>query len=171
MARRKHYYMGADDMYGGFGQGWSPTITGPLVGGGAAQAGTLAAKWFGRTRPGIAKWAPTIGTVLGAAASGVLWFTGRRDAAISGMLTAALIGIPRQMEDLLGVGAMKDYLGVITAEQEMSGYLGDDGMGQNIELLDAGTGGALGVITAEQEMNGAGDVDLLGGGFGANFLS
>jgi hypothetical protein len=162
-------------------------IAGPLIGGGVAQVGTLATRLLFKDSPLLQKYAPIIGTALGAAASGAMMLSPRfKSTGISGIITAALVGIPRQIEDLLMGSAMKDYLGVITAEQEMAGYgLGDEyagygfgdeyaGLGaqqQDIQLLDGG--GGLGVITAEQEMNGPADIEMLGGssGFGANFLA
>jgi hypothetical protein len=174
----------------GFGAGRAE-IAGPLIGGGLAQVGALAVRLLFKDSPTLQKWAPTIGTVLGAGVSGAMMMSPRfKQVGISGILTAALVGIPRQVEDILMGSAMKDYLGVITAEQEMAGayagfgdeyagyqmgdeYAGYAGLGaqQDIQLLDGSAG--LGVITAEQEMNGPGDVELLGSGngFGSNFLA
>lgn len=170
----------------GFGGEGRDHIAGPLIGGGVAQVGTLATRLLFKDNATLQKWAPAIGTLLGAGASGAMMLSPKfKNTGISGIITAALVGIPRQIEDLLMGSAMKDYLGVITAEQEMAGagYLGDEyagygfgdeyaGLGaqqQDIQLLDSN----LGVITAEQEMNGPGDIEMLGGGsgFGANFLS
>lgn len=173
----------------GFGAG-RPEFAGPLIGGGLAQVGSLAVRMLFKNSPNLQKWAPAIGTVLGAGVSGAMMMSPRFKAAgMSGILTAALIGIPRQIEDILMGSAMKDYLGVITAEQEMAGayagfgdeyagyqmgdeYAGYAGLGAqgDVQLLDSG----LGVTVAEQEMNGpGGDVELLGSGsgFGSNFLA
>jgi hypothetical protein len=177
----------------GFGMGRAE-LAGPLIGGGLAQVGTLAIRLLFKNSPGLQKWAPALGTVLGAGVSGAMMMSPRfKSVGLSGIVTAALVGVPRQVEDILMGSAMKDYLGVITAEQEMAGayagfgdeyagyqmgdeyagyQMGDEyaGLGaqQDVQLLDAG----LGVITAEQEMNGPGDVELLGAaGFGSNFLA
>jgi hypothetical protein len=175
------------DDFGDFGLGLSSEgVAGPLIGGGAAQVGTLAIRLAAKNSPTLQKWAPAIGTAVGMAASAAMMLSPRfRNVGISGMITAALVGIPRQVEDLLMGSAMKDYLGVITAEQEMAGAygFGDEyagyqmgagdeyaGLGaQDVQLLD----GQLGVTVAEQEMNGPGDVELLGSGngFGSNFLA
>jgi hypothetical protein len=171
----------------GFGAGRAE-IAGPLIGGGFAQVGALAIRLLFKNSPNIQKWAPAIGTAVGAGISGAMMLSPRfKQVGISGILTAALVGIPRQVEDLLMGSAMKDYLGVITAEQEMAGaygfgdeyagyqmgdeYAGYAGLGaqQDVQLLDS----QLGVTVAEQEMNGPGDVELLGSGsgFGSNFLA
>lgn len=161
-----------------FGGLESEGVAGPLIGGGVAQVGLLATKLLGKNSPTMIKYAPLIGTLLGGAASAALYFTGRRAIGISGMVTAAIVGLPRQLEEMLvAQGVMKDYLGVITAEQEMAGYFGANEA--PVEMLG---GGGFGVITAEQEMAGAGDVEMLGAdngiemlgsgaGFGSNFLS
>jgi hypothetical protein len=156
-------------------------IAGPLIGGGATQVGTLALKMLFKTNATVQKYAPALGTLIGAAAGAGMMLSPRfRAAGLSAIITSAVVGLPRQIEDMLMGGDTKGYLGVITAEQELQGYYA--GMGafgadpsQDVQLLDAGGGstGMLGVITAEQEMNGAGDVEMLGGGsggFGANFL-
>jgi hypothetical protein len=183
--------MGDGDMGDDFGDfGETPDrshIAGPLVGGGLAQVGTLGAKMLLKGKP-AAKWAGAIGFGLGALASGILIARPKtRAVGISSLITAAIVGIPRQIEDMLGepaAGAHSGYLGVITperelaaAEQEMAAaeqeMLG--AQEQPIELLDSGSGstGVLGVITPEREMAGAGgvggDIELLG--FGSNFLS
>lgn len=178
------------DDFGDFGLGLgSEGVAGPLIGGGAAQVGTLAIRLAAKNSPTLQKWAPAIGAAVGMAASGALMLSPRfRATGLSGLITAALVGIPRQIEDLLMGSAMKDYLGVITAEQEMAGaygfgdeyagygQMGDEyagyaalGAQQDVQLLD----GQLGVTVAEQEMNGPGDVELLGSGngFGSNFLA
>jgi hypothetical protein len=180
----------------GFGAGISdPSIAGPLIGGGAAQAAALATRLlFKDSKPGLAKWASAIGLGIGGGISAAMMFSPRfRQTGIAGLLTAALVSIPRQVEDLLaGSATMKDYLGLITPERQMAGAFGDDyammgGFGEpDVQLLDSGSGstGVLGTIVPEREMAGAnfgggfggfgaeggGDgVELLG--FGSNFLS
>ncbi len=166
----------------GFGEpGDRDHIAGPLIGGGGAQAATLAAKMLFKSSPTVQKWAPAIGALVGAGISAGLMMSPRfKRTGMSGLVTALVVGVPRQIEDLLMGGSTAGYLGVITPEMEMqgaydqyAGYLGEQPQ-DNIQLLDAGAGstGMLGVITAENEMNGAPDVEMLGGGsgFGANFL-
>lgn len=186
MARRRDYmddYMGDHmDDYMDMGAGLSdPSIAGPLIGGGAAQAASLATRliWPGKK---ITKWASAIGLGIGGGISAALIFSPRyRQTGIAGLITAALVSVPRQIEDLMAAsGTMKDYLGLITPEREMAGF-GEDYsmMGQpDVQLLDSGSGstGVLGTIVPEREMAGAsfgageGDgVELLG--FGSNFLS
>lgn len=162
-----------DSDWGDFGLAGRAEVAGPLIGGGVAQVGAIATKMLFSTSPKVVKWAPLIGSVLGAGVSALLAMRpGTRDTGISGIVTAALVGVPRQIEDALAPSSLKGYLGVITPEMEMAGY---GGLGaQDVELLDSGSGttGMLGTIVPEQEMNGPGDVELLGaGGFGASFLS
>lgn len=157
--------------------GGNPAVAGPLIGGGVTQAVSLVTKMLARKKsPKLAKWAPTIGLVVGGGLSGLLAARrGTRETGIAGLLTAALIAIPAQAEVLLGVsGPMAGYLGIITPEDGSIQGFGEPA----VELLDSGGGGmgALGVTTAEQEIAGfgagvGGEVELLGAGFGSNFLS
>lgn len=161
------------DDFGDFG-GVGEDLVGPLIGGGAAQAGMLATKALFRGKP-VAKYAGLIGTLLGGGISGALMFSPRfRRMGIQGLATAALVGIPRQIEDMFMGGTTQGYLGVITPEQEMAGYFGANvGVpSSDVQLLDSGSGstGMFGTTVAEQDMNGAPDVELLGA-FGTTFLS
>lgn len=199
MAKRrgKRHLRGADwgeiegfgmDDWGDFGDPEGRAhVTGPLVGGGAATVGIFVAKLLGKGKP-IAHWSGGLGFLLGAVTSGILMARPRtRAMGLSGLITAALVGIPRQLEDLMAQGTMKGYLGVITPEREM--YGAEEGMegvttaeqemmgqvSRDVQLLDSGSGstGVLGTIVPEQEMAGAGgDIELLGaGGFGSNFFA
>jgi hypothetical protein len=158
------------DEYGDFGDfgGVGADIAGPLIGGGATQVGMIATKLMFKGKP-ITKWAGAIGALLGSGISAALFFTGRRSMGIQGIVTSLLIGVPRLVEDQLLGGSLSDgYLGVITPEQEMAGYFGQQ---QDIQMLGGGGAGVLGVTVPEQSGFGAGDVELLGAGFGSNFLS
>lgn len=162
------------DDFEDFGEGGPPHVAGPLIGGGVAQVGMLAAKMLFKGKP-AAKWAGAIGTLLGAGVSALLMARpGTRATGLSGLVTAALVGIPRQVEDLVAPGGLSDYLGIVTAEQEMRDYLAQQE--QPVQMLDSG----MGVVTAEQEMSGFGQdegtqgppVEMMGGaGFGHTFLS
>jgi len=147
-------------------------IKGPLVGGGTAWVGILATRYFAKDKsPTALKYAGLIGAAAGIGISGLLFWKKNRSLAQSGMITAALVGLTRQVESMIPTGTLGDigdegvngYLGVITPEYEMQGA-------NDVQLLTDG-GDGLGLITAEQEMNGAGDVELLGAGFGSNFLA
>lgn len=182
--RKRHMYgAGADYMmgfgdFGSFGAAGRDHIAGPLVGGGLAQVGLMATKLIWPDKP-VAKWAGAIGLGLGGLVSGILATRpGYRTTGISGLVTAALVGVPRQIEDLLGApGATAGYLGVITPEMvNEQGYQGYLGQTNEVELLDSGAGaGTLGVITPERgDMMGQPEmpqIELLGNGFGSNFLS
>lgn len=172
-----------DYMEGGLGAALSdPSIAGPLIGGGAAQVGALATRLLLKNKPNITKWAPTIGLAIGGGISAALIFSPRhRQTGIAGLLTAALVALPRQIEDLMlpAGGTMQDYLGLTTAEAEMSGYGGNSFGAPDVQLLDSGSGstGVLGTIVPEREMAGSDgfgagseDIQMLAG-FGSNFLA
>jgi len=183
-------YMGDYEMDGVFS---SPSVAGPLVGGGVTQAVCLATKLLFKSKPKVTKWAGLIGLAIGGGISGILAAReSTREMGIAGLITSALIAVPKQIEDMMTDSASKaGYLGIITPERELQGYFGegdgyDDGMmglgaEQDIQLLDASPG-TMGIITPEREMNGAmmgpmgmgagvgDDVELMGG-FGSNFLS
>lgn len=163
----------------GFGGPVMHSMSGPLAGGGAAQVGLLAAKLLGKTHPTVNKYAGLIGAAVGSLTAAALIFTGRKDTGYSALASALLVGVPRQIEDMMAAKGM--LLGVTVPEQvQMMGYgFGANDvqiMGQSpVELLDAGSGsmGVMGVTVPEsvQPFSGAGDVELLGGGgFGSNFL-
>lgn len=179
-----------DDL-GDFGIGQNPNVSGPLIGGGVAQVGALATRMIFKGQT-VAKYASLVGLVLGGGISAFLARRpGTREAGIAGLVTAAVVSIPRQIEDLMvSAGMLKGHLGVITPEQEMNGFglITDqqvNGFGvPDVQLLDSGGGaGVFGVITPEQQMNGASDdvqimgasddVQIMGssGGFGSNFLA
>lgn len=161
--------MDYDEMGGPLTEG----LAGPLVGGGTTQVGTLAAKLIWKDKAGVQKWAPSIGMGLGMLVSGILAFRPQtREIGIVGLITSALIGVPRQLEELLMEGGATEGLGLgaYTAE-EMMGAGAED----VVEML--GDGNGMGVVVPEQGMMGMGQegggspVELLGNaGFGANFL-
>lgn len=187
-------YMGMDDFGEDFGEGFGACggqdhLAGPLIGGGATQVGILATKLLFKTSPTAVKWSALIGTVLGAGVSGLMMLSPKwRGKGMSGLVTALLVGLPRQAEDLLRAAGTLAGLGAVVAEREIageedvSGYFGagsvDETYGpvaDEVQLLDSGSGstGVLGTVTAERETAGAGpqDIEMLGaGGFGANFL-
>lgn len=157
--------MDYDEMGGPLTEG----LAGPLVGGGTTQVGTLAAKLIWKDKAGVQKWAPSIGMGLGMLVSGILAFRPQtREIGIVGLITSALIGVPRQLEELLMDGGATQGLGLgaYTAE-EMMGAGAED----VVEML--GDNG-MGVVVPEQGImgqDGGSPVELLGNaGFGANFL-
>jgi hypothetical protein len=158
----KRYHFGDD--FGSLGVDGSGRAhyVGPLIGGGATQIGILGAKMLGKNSPTISKYAPLIGGLVGALAGGGLMFSPKyRASGLSALITALLIAVPQQLEQIMGVG-MHGYLGVITPEEQL---------GQPaVQLLDSGTG-SLGVITPEEQLGADGPVEMMGDGFGSNFLS
>lgn len=191
MARRRRRSLGNDGSLEGVLT--DPSVAGPLLGGGVTQAASMATRMLFKKKPAMVKWSSAIGLLIGGGISTALLFTRHRQTGIAGLVTSALIAVPKQIEDLMAAdtAAKAGYLGVITPEQELNGYgLGYDDSGydmsgaglgaeQDIQLLDAGSGstGVLGVVTPERELSGAfgaggiqNDVELMGG-FGSNFLS
>jgi len=165
--------------YSGF-EGVGEDLAGPLVGGGVAQAAMITTKLLGRNKP-FAKWSGLIGALAGGAVSGALMFSPRyRRMGIQGLLTAALVGLPRQIEDMIGGpsgGATAgSYLGLISPEAQMQDALGGymQVPSQDVQML-SGQPGSFGAIVAERELSGgmgAGvpEVEIMGA-FGSNFMS
>lgn len=160
----------------GFDGALTESLAGPLVGGAVTQVGTLATALIWKDKPNVQKWAPAIGLGLGALVSGILAFReNTRTIGIAGLVTAALVAVPRQLENILAGshGTTKGF-GVITPES-MQGY----GLGvitpesmqgaPPVELLDSGNGssGMQADVGASQP-----PVEMLGtSGFGAHFAS
>jgi hypothetical protein len=180
-------YFGDDGgLLGGIAE--NPSVAGPLIGGGLAQAGLFATKLITKNAT-AQKWAPAIGGAVGVAASAAMIASPRfRQAGISSLITALLVAVPRQLEVMLvergvfkGTDSMSGYLGVIAPEQT-AGYFGEmdaaadmQGLAAGeVQLLDSGSGstGVLGVIAPEQTSgyDGAGPVEMMGSGFGSSFL-
>ena len=163
--------------YSGFG-GAGEDILGPVIGGAAAQAGVIATKALAKDKP-FAKWAGGVGTLLGAAVSGAFMFSRKhRRMGLQGLITAVLIGVPRQIEDLMvgGGTGTNGYLGLITPEANMQGFGALSPVpSQDVQML-SGQPGSFGTIVPEREMNGAGmgagvpEVEVMGA-FGSNFMN
>lgn len=141
----------------------------PLIGGGVAQLGIIAVKKFA---PTYAKWAGGIGAVLGSAAAYLMKAKLGPEGMGAAIATALVVGIPRQLNDLMGGTLMGDDFGAITAEN-LAG-LGDDymaGLGADaagVQLLDSGSGSSeMGAITAENMGASAEGVMIQGDAFGA----
>ena len=126
----------------------------PLIGGGAAQLGIILVKKFA---PTYSKWAGAIGAALGAGAAYALKAKLGPEGMGAAIATALVVGLPRQINDLMGGTLMGDDFGAITAES-LAGF-GADASG--VQLLDSGSGGTeMGVVTAE-------GVQIQGADFGA----
>lgn len=168
----------ARHRFRGFGAGLgSPSIAGPLIGGGATQLGIMLAHLHAKKNPQALRHAGIHGAVLGAIVGGALTFSDKyRDTGISALVTVAVMTLPRILEGFMGLGhrdeTMKGYeLGIITPQAYQA--LADSE--PVVQLLDAG-GGVMGTHVAEEVHPmagaGAGDyVEMLGNGFGTNFLS
>jgi hypothetical protein len=171
----------ARHRFRGFGEGLgSPAIAGPLIGGGATQLGIMLAHLHAKKNPAALRHAGIHGAVLGTIVGGALTMSSKyRDTGISALVTVAVMTLPRILEGFMGLGhrdeTMKGYeLGIITPEQYHS--LSDSE--PVVQLLDSGSGGGvMGTHVAEElhPMAGAGGasdyVEMLGNGFGTNFLS
>jgi hypothetical protein len=136
----------------------------PLIGGGVAQLGIILVKKFA---PGYAKYAGAIGALLGSGAAYAMKGKLGPEGMGAAIATALVIGVPRQLNDLMGGTLMGDDFGAITAEN-----LGDFGMfgadAQGVQLLDSGSGGTeMGMITAEGMGAAAEGVMIQGDDFGA----
>ena len=146
------------------------TISGPLVGGGAAQVGILATRKFW---PAKAKWAGAIGAVLGVGASYLL-MRKDREKGIAGIAVALLVGLPRQLEDMMLPsrlsGGDTDLLGAYTSE--MGAYTSEMGEASPVQVLNSGSGGTgvIGAYVPEESMAGdlGADIEIQdAGAFGA----
>jgi hypothetical protein len=115
----------------------------PLIGGGAAQLGIILVKKFA---PAYAKWAGGIGAALGAGAAYALKGRLGPEGMGAAIAAALVVGLPRQINDLMGGTLMGDDFGAYVAEG-LTGF-GADASG--VQLLDSGSGSSeMGAITAE----------------------
>ena len=166
----------------------SDGVAGPLIGGGVCQVGTLAAKLLFANKP-PAKWAGLIGSGLGVLVGGGLMLAGKRGAGLSALLTALIVGVPRQLEDLLAPGgSMSGFdLGVISPQElaawgaeaeaanmlglhtaeELSGY--DAELGEPPLTLLGET--PLQLLGGEGDMMADSPVALLGSGTGLGVIA
>jgi len=133
------------------------TISGPLVGGGVAQLGILGTRKF---LPAQAKWAGLIGAALGVGAS-LLLKRKDYDKGVAGIAVALLVGIPRQIEDLMLPsklsGADTDLLGAYTSEMgDFGAYTSEMGEASPVQVLNSGSGGTgvIGAVVPEESMAG-----------------
>ena len=173
------------DDFMDFGEGFTENALGPLIGGGMAQVGHLATKAL---FPAKAKYASIVGTLLGLATGAALMATRHKGKAMGALAGAAIVGVPRIIEDLLMpaaglAGADDNLLGAYMAEQMGTTYLpsemGDDGSPISIADSGSGTTGMQGAYMTEQlnampegiDVAGAGAGEVEIAGFGANFLS
>jgi hypothetical protein len=144
----------------------------PLIGGGVAQLGIILVKKFA---PSYSKWAGAIGAALGSGAAYVMKAKLGPEGVGAAIATALVIGIPRQLNDLMGGTLMGDDFGAITAENlaglglDPNGVqLMDFGADQGVQLLDSGSGGTeMGMVTAENMGAASEGVMIQGDDFGA----
>lgn len=148
-----------EDFFDGAGM---ETVSGPLIGGGLAQLGILGTRKF---LPAHAKYAGLVGAILGGGVSAFLMSKPEhRQKGLAGLAVALLVGIPRQIEDLILPSKLSgadqiDLLGAYNAEMgayNAEGMRGlDDGSG--IDILNSGSGGT-GMLAAVVPENMAGDL-------------
>lgn len=153
-----------DDFFDGAGM---ETVSGPLIGGGLAQLGILGTRKF---LPAKAKWAGLIGALLGGGVSAFLMSKPQhRQKGLAGLAVALLVGIPRQIEDLMLPSKLSgadqiDLLGAYNAE--MGAYNAELGE-ESIEVLNSGSGstGLIGAVVPENMAGdlgaGAADVEIM----------
>lgn len=173
-----------EDFFDGAGM---ETVSGPLIGGGLAQLGILGTRKFA---PSYAKYAGLIGTVLGGGVSAFLMSKPQhRQKGLAGLAVALLVGVPRQIEDLIMpaklsgddqialLGAynaeMADYnaqMGAYNAEMADANEVGSS----PVEVLNSGSGGTglIGAIVPEDMAGDLGaDVEIMdASAFGATGL-
>jgi len=154
-------------------------IAGPLIGGGATQIGVMLAHLHAKRNPKALRHAGLHGAILGGLVSlGLIMSSKHRTTGISALATVGIMTVPRILEGFMGLGhreetAAMNGLGIITPEQYQA--LGDGDPA--VQLLDSGSGstGVLGTTVAEEVHPLAGPaadgVEVLGNGFGTNFLS
>jgi hypothetical protein len=163
----------------GEGGGDHAHITGPLIGGGATQLGVMLAHLHAKKNPKALRFAGLHGAALGGIVGLALAISKKhRATGISALVTVGIMTAPRILEGFMGLGhrdeTMKGYeLGIIAPEEYHALSGADD---PAIQLLDSGSGstGVLGTHVAEeiQPLGGSDSpVELLGNGFGSNFLS
>ncbi len=163
-------------------------IAGPLIGGGATQIGVMLAHLHAKKNPKALRHAGLHGALVGGLVSAALCLSkAHRATGISALVTVGIMAAPRLLEGFMGLGkrdetAAMNGLGIITPEQYQAlsdaGDYGEFGDGDPaVQLLDSGSGstGVLGTHVAEEVRPLAGvpadGVELLGSGFGSNFLS
>lgn len=167
----------------GFGEGMGrPEIAGPLIGGGATQLGIMLAHLHAKKNPAALRHAGVHGALIGGLVSGLLAMSHKhRQVGISALVTVGIMAVPRMLEGFMGLGHREETaamhgLGIITPSQ----YEALSGAGEEpvVQLLDAGTGvsGSFGTHVAEEMGPGAEPgadmpVEIMGNGFGSNFLS
>jgi len=147
---------------------------GPLIGGGLAQLGILGTKIL---LPSYVKYAGLIGAILGGGVSAFLMSKPQhKEAGAAGLATALIIGIPRQIEDLMGGTLKGDDLSAYTSEmgdEALNAYTSE--MGGPVELMDtpvqiqdsgSGSTGVMGAITSEMGATPEG-LTIQGSDFGA----
>jgi hypothetical protein len=155
-----------EDFFDGAGM---ETVSGPLIGGGLAQLGILGTRKF---LPAQAKYAGLIGALIGGGVSAFLMSKPEhRQKGLAGLAVALLVGIPRQIEDLILPSKLSgadqiDLLGAYNAEMgaynaEGMGAYNAEGMGDygegGIDILNSGSG-STGMLAAVVPENMAGDL-------------
>jgi hypothetical protein len=149
-----------EDFFDGAGM---ETVSGPLIGGGLAQLGILGTRKF---LPAQAKYAGLIGALIGGGVSAFLMSKPEhRQKGLAGLAVALLVGIPRQIEDLILPSKLSgadqiDLLGAYNAEM---GAYNAEGMGEGeygeggIDILNSGSG-STGMLAAVVPENMSGDL-------------
>jgi hypothetical protein len=156
-----------EDFFDGAGM---ETMSGPLIGGGLAQLGILGTRKF---LPAQAKYAGLIGALVGGGVSAYLMSKPEhRQKGLAGLAVALLVGIPRQIEDLIMPSKLSgaDQIDLLSAYNAEMGAYNAEGMGAystegmnglegegGVDILNSGSG-STGMLAAIVPENMAGDL-------------
>jgi hypothetical protein len=145
-----------EDFFDGAGM---ETVSGPLIGGGLAQLGILGTRKF---LPAHAKYAGLIGAIVGGGVSAFLMSKPQhRQKGLAGLAVALLVGIPRQIEDLILPSKLSgaDQIDILNAYNYEMGAYNAEGMNgdSGIDILNSGSG-STGMLAAIVPENMSGDL-------------
>jgi hypothetical protein len=145
-----------EDFFDGAGM---ETVSGPLIGGGLAQLGILGTRKF---LPAHAKYAGLIGAIVGGGVSALLMSKPQhRQKGLAGLAVALLVGIPRQIEDLILPSKLSgaDQIDILNAYNYEMGAYNAEGMNgdSGIDILNSGSG-STGMLAAIVPENMSGDL-------------
>lgn len=135
---------------------------GPLIGGGLTQLGIIAVNKFA---PSYKKYAGLIGMVIGGGASAYLMSKPEhREAGAAGLATALIVGLPRQLNELMGGTLMGDDN---LSADEIAAYTMEGPAGMQLVGIDDSGSGSTGLEAYTMEGPADSGMSIQGGDFGA----